>query len=255
MKRKWHLLNSCMFIFCIGIAYAQYASSLSSHSLELEGFIGIQDQNNPPEVKIIAPENNSAFEWNTLVSYAISVEDIEDGASEYQEIALNEVFLEVVYLPDTSHVDDYLGSATHIDASLEMMKTSDCFNCHAVKTRMAGPSFSEVTQRYPHNPASVERLTKHVLEGSAGIWGSTPMPPHPNFTEEEVRQIIQWILENSEDPNWNLYAGTEGAFRTQAMTENEKNGVYILTATYTDHGLDDKQLRKQGRHTIVIRSK
>lgn len=251
MKHKWHFLNSCMFLLCIGIAYAQYASSLPPHSPELEGFMEIQDHNNPPEVKIIAPEYNSTFEWNTLLPYAISVEDMEDGASEYQEIASNEVFLEVVYLPDTSH-----DSTIPINARLEMMKTSDCFNCHAVKTRMAGPSFSEVAHQYPYNASTVERLAKHVLEGSSGIWGNTPMPPHPNFTEEEVRKIIQWILENSGDPNWNLYAGTDGAFRTRAMPENEEKGVYILTATYTDHGLDNKpQLRKQGRHTIVLSSK
>lgn len=253
-----YLLNTCicMFIFCIGIAYAQFASSLSPHSHALEGFMEIQDQNNPPEVKITAPENNSTFEWNTLVSYVINVSDIEDGASEYQEIASNEVFLEVVYLPDASHVDGYLDSPTYIDARLEMMKTSDCFNCHTVKTRMAGPSFSEVAHQYPHNPATVERLAKHVLEGSAGIWGSTPMPPHPNFTEEEMRQLIHWIWENAEDPNWNLHVGTEGVFRTRQMPENEKKGVYVLTATYTDHGMDSRpQLRKQGRHTNVLHSK
>src|SRR5690606_24543157 len=150
MKRKQYLLINCVyvFIFCIGIASAQYVLSLSS-TLTSGGFTKRQDHNHPPDVKITMPENNSFFEWNTLIRYAISVEDEEDGASQYQEITSSEVFLEVMYLPDISKVDDYLRNATDADEDppgLELLKASDCFNCHAVKTRMAGPSFSELAR-------------------------------------------------------------------------------------------------------------
>lgn len=252
-------MNSCVgvFISFIGIVYVQYDVSSQALSSDPEGFTGMQNRNNPPDVKIIAPENNSFFEWNTLVRYTISVEDEEDGASEYQEIASNEVFLEVVYLLDTSNIDDYLRGATHVDSDpvgLEMVKTSDCFNCHAVKTSMAGPSFAELTNRYSPNTDTVTLLAHRVVKGSSGNWGNAAMPPHPDLTEEQARQMVKWLLEHAGDPNWDFYAGTEGAFRTMAMPESEEKGVYVLTATYTDHGLEDKP-GKRGQHTIVLRSK
>ena len=253
-------MNSCVgvFIFCIGIVYAQYTLSLSQAlSSDPEGFTGMQNRNNPPDVKITVPENNSFFEWNSLVRYAITVSDVEDGASEYQEIASNEVLLEVVYLPDTSNIDDYLRGATHVDSDpigLEMIKTSDCFNCHAVKTSMAGPSFSALARRYSPDTDTVALLAHRVVKGSFGHWGNAAMPPHPDITEEQARQMVKWLLEQGGDPDWDFYVGTEGTFHTRVMPESEEKGVYVLTASYTDHGLEDKP-GKRGQHTIVLRSK
>src|SRR5260370_42703934 len=62
-----------------------------------------QQSNNPPEVTITAPAKNGTFQWNSVVPYAIRVSDKEDGNSEYNEIAANEVLLMVAYLPDSAH--------------------------------------------------------------------------------------------------------------------------------------------------------
>lgn len=256
MKRKRYLLNTlvCMSFFCAGIVYAQYASSLSPDS-HLKESIGRHDQNHPPDVKITTPEDKSTFEWNTLLRYAIIVEDAEDGASEYQEIAPNEVFLEAMYLPDIAKVDDYLHAAAETEpVGLELLKVSDCFSCHAVKTKMAGPSFNALADRYSLVTDTVAMLAKRVVKGSSGNWGSTPMPPHPDLTENQAKQMVKWLLTQAGNPDWDLYAGTEGAFRTKAMPESGEKGIYVLTATYTDHGLDGQE-RKRGQHTIMLHSK
>ena len=67
--------------------------------------------------------------------------------------------------------------------------------------------------------------------------------------------MIQWILKNADNPNRNYFVGTEGNFKTISKPANGK-GTYILTASYTDHGLKGiPKSNQRGHATIVIRSK
>jgi hypothetical protein len=53
-----------------------------------------------------------------------------------------------------------------------------------------------------------------------------------------VREIIDWILSNGQDPAFNYFCGLEGTFRTgKKPIENATRAGYILSAQYTDHGI------------------
>ena len=65
-------------------------------------------ENQSPVVTIVTPANNSKFQWNSILQYKISIDDVEDGKSEYDEIATNEVLLKVTYLPDSPSAKKYL---------------------------------------------------------------------------------------------------------------------------------------------------
>ena len=41
---------------------------------------------------------------------------------------------------------------------------------------------------------AVDRLTQKTLRGGSGVWGPVPMPPSPNVSEAEARQLVTWIL-------------------------------------------------------------
>lgn len=227
----------------------------------ITAFISKESSNNnsPPKVTIITPGDNSRFQWNSLVHYRISVSDKEDGYSEYNEIAANEVLLKVVYLPDSSKLKTYFSDDKNTEREhpgLTLIKTTDCFNCHSPKNKLIGPSFEQIAKRYPHNAASIDTLAQKVIDGSSGVWGDTPMPPHPDLKIEQTKQIIDWVFQNNSNPDIAYFPGMEGAFRTKEKPANDAGkGVYILTASYTDHGLKDKQqLRKRGHHTIVLKS-
>ncbi len=215
--------------------------------------------NSPPQVTIITPGDNDRFQWNSLVHYKIRVSDEEDGYSEYNEIEANEVLLKVVYLPDASQLETYLSSDKDADLQhpgLSLIKTSGCFNCHSAKSKLIGPSFEQIAKRYPYNPSSIATLTQKVMDGSLGVWGDTPMPPHPDLTAEQAKQIIQWVLQYNSNSDVTYFSGLQGTFRTQEKPANDAgNGVYILTASYTDHGLNNnRQLRERGHHTIMLKS-
>ena len=240
MKGKQAVLICCIVVFSLVI----FVSAQRINKI----------QNDPPKVMIITPKDASTFVPGSNIRYSIIVTDKEDGSSEFEEISPKEVFLEVKYLPgnDKAKESNALKAAMTADpVGLALMKSSTCFNCHMVKSKLTGPSFLEILRKYPNNSAYVSTLAKKVIKGSSGVWSTTVMPPNPNFTEQQAEQMIQWIFKNAANPNRNYFAGTEGNFKTVG-----NKGTYLLTASYTDHGIKGiPKSNQRGYATTLIRSK
>jgi cytochrome c len=219
--------------------------------------IQLQQENSVPLIQITIPESKSTFRWNTMISYSINVTDKEDGMSKYNEIAANEVLLKVAFLADSLNTKNYLASTATSQKenfAISLLMKSNCFTCHAFKNKLIGPSFEQVALKYPINSTTIEALSKKVIAGATGTWGSAVMPPHPDIQKENINEMIGWILTNSADKNLSYYIGLEGAFRTQENSSNSADkGLYVLTASYADHGLINKpQLSQRGVQTIVL---
>jgi cytochrome c len=197
-----------------------------------------QQQNTPPVVKIISPQNNSSFDTNSPVRYKINVSDKEDGDSRYDEINVKQVLLEVRYLADKSKLPAILKEGVQPDApGIAIMRTSNCFNCHNFNGKSIGPSFYEIGKRYPATKSTVDSLVKHIKDGSSGIWAKEKMPTHPELTNDEIKSTVLWILKHADDPDVAYYIGAMGVFLIKPPVASKPNGVYILTASYVDDGL------------------
>ena len=225
------------------------------------GFTYWQDQNSPPKVTISVQGKGNTFQWNSVVPYTIAVSDAEDGKTEYNEIPSHEVLLVAKYFPDSTlikkiPIDEQM---IHHDAVLEMSKAL-CFNCHAAKAKLIGPSFEQVAARYKNAPGAVDALTKKIIDGSTGTWSDLKMPPHPDLEVQDVKEMVTWILKYNADPDLTYFVGTDGALRTREKPANASAaGVYVLTASYMDHGPRNPNngLRtqgKRGQHALVLRS-
>jgi cytochrome c len=213
-----------------------------------------QQDNQPPVLKINSPKNNDLFDWNAQVNYSISVTDKEDGDSKFDEINVKEVLLEVRYAD--SKTKALLNKGIQSDPpGLAVMRVSNCFNCHNFNSKSIGPSFYDISKRYPATQVNTDSLVKRIRTGSTGIWGKEKMPSHAELSSEEINNTLQWILKHAADPDVNYYIGTEGAFHTRTAAAGKK-GAYILTASYIDHGPKTgtgKHLK--GQDVIIIRSK
>ncbi|HZI24539.1 MAG TPA: c-type cytochrome [Chryseolinea sp.] len=220
-----------------------------------------QDQNSPPKVTISVQGNGNTFQWNSVVPYTIVVSDAEDGNTEYNEIPSHEVLLVAKYSPDSTLIKKIpIGEQMiHHDVVLQMSKAL-CFNCHAAKAKLIGPSFEQVATRYKNTPGAVDPLTKKIIDGSTGTWSDLKMPPHPDLEVQDVKEMVTWILKNSADPDLTYFVGTDGALRTREKPANVSGiGVYVLTASYMDHGPRNssdelRTLGKRGQHVLVLRS-
>ena len=76
----------------------------------------------------------------------------------------------------------------------DLAQKNGCFACHSVKLKVLGPSFIEISNRYIDQSDINEFLINKVVEGGSGNWGSIQMIAHPNISDKEIREIIDWIL-------------------------------------------------------------
>ncbi len=213
--------------------------------------------NHAPVVKILSPVNNSSYPWASQVPYSISVSDAEDGNSEYEEIAAKQVYLEVRYLADASKAQAILAQPVLKDpAGLAEIRSSNCANCHAFKTKLIGPSFHDICRRYSPTKTNIDLLTGRILKGTSGVWGNVKMPSHPELTKPQAEEMVNWILENAGDPDINFLTGTEGSFELTVPPGEKQNGLFILTASYLDHGTKDNPEKKlKGQDIIIVHGK
>ncbi|MEJ7587293.1 MAG: hypothetical protein WKI04_06995 [Ferruginibacter sp.] len=218
---------------------------------------GSKLENVPPEVVIVKPSQNDRFFWNTIIQYKIRITDKEDGKSEYEEINAKEVLLEVCYLPDAASAQIYTDKKSNEkeNSGLTMIRRSDCFTCHASKSKLIGPSFEMIAKKYKMINSSVERLTKNIINGSTGTWGITAMPAHKAIKADDVKQMVGWILKSGTKPNITFYPGIEGAFKTDIKPVNgSAKMVMVLTASYTDHGDNNSmQNNKYGQYYVSLK--
>jgi len=213
-----------------------------------------QQQNHPPVVKISAPLNNTAFAAGSPISYQVSVSDKEDGDTKFDEINVKEILLQVNYTKDKTKTAAIMkGPVPNDPPGLAVMVRSNCFNCHNFNSKSIGPSFFEICKHYSVTKANSDSLVSRIKKGSAGLWpGKEKMPAHPELTDEEIKSTVQWVFKNADDPNTMYYNGSPGIIRVP----QNKPGEYIITASYTDHGVKGTaEKRIKGYDRIVITSK
>jgi cytochrome c len=228
------------------ITRALVAAALSLVSMAA---LGAEPTNHPPTVKMLSPKAGSTIEENAQVRYEIEVSDQKDGESKFQEINPTEVLLVVRHFLSPEAADTAMSHAIADDPpGLGTLRASDCLNCHAFDARLIGPSFADIRKRYPYRQANVDSLSRHILQGTSGAWGSIKMPSHPALTMDQAAACVTWILQTAADPETSYHTGTEGSFRVSVPPDSKAKdkGVLVLTASYTDsQGM-------QGRDAIRI---
>jgi cytochrome c551/c552 len=83
-----------------------------------------------------------------------------------------------------------------VPGPLKLAETAGCLACHGVSQKIVGPAYSEIAFRYRDQDVLTAVLGR-VRDGAEGIWGSIPMPPQTDVSEEDLRTIVSWILEGA----------------------------------------------------------
>jgi len=75
---------------------------------------------------------------------------------------------------------------------LALIEGGDCLTCHKVDTRVVGPSYQEVADKYTE--ADIEMLATKIIEGGKGNWGEIPMTPHAGMSKDNAKKMVEYIL-------------------------------------------------------------
>jgi cytochrome c len=207
---------------------------------------------------------NQTFYWdNGVVPYQLEVADAEDGSLANGKIDPHRVKISIDYLAEGQDVAAIvMGHQTKESATmgslqfatgLKLMEQSDCKTCHAIDSKVNGPSFIDVANRYYGSEFAVQNLSKKVIEGGAGNWGETPMSAHPTISQKEAEDIVKYILSLAGEVQAANSLPFSGDYKTSAHIGKGEKGAYIFQASYRDLGAADGSHSLSGKETLVLR--
>lgn len=90
------------------------------------------------------------------------------------------------------HAADTQSSAKKGPAAL--FQSENCAACHAPNAKLVGPSIADISKKYEGQKGAVEQLMAKVKAGGAGVWGSIPMPPQAQLSDEDRKTLVVWML-------------------------------------------------------------
>jgi cytochrome c len=90
-------------------------------------------------------------------------------------------------------------AASSDEKGLELIGASDCTTCHRLDKSAPGaaigPAYSEVAAKYaPPADTTIDRLVQKIIHGGSGVWGTTPMTPHPALSPADVKTMVSYIM-------------------------------------------------------------
>jgi len=210
-----------------------------------EASLEILAGNDMPEIAINIEEGNRSFYWDDAsITYAVAVNDKEDGALQNGSIDPNRVTLTIDYLERGNDLAlPALGHQASMNASRALIgkaliDDSDCSACHQPDVASVGPSYTAIANRYGDEAGITAKLAEKIINGGKGTWGEVPMPPHPLLSPLEAEKMVEYILSISGNSEVIKSAPLAGTFAQRLHQDNEETGTYILMATYTDKGGD-----------------
>ncbi|MGV8942867.1 c-type cytochrome [Thermomonas sp.] len=92
-------------------------------------------------------------------------------------------------------------SAAPADASAGAMDVqalltdNACLGCHAVDQKIVGPAYHEVAAKYHADPNAITKLQASIKAGGVGKWGQVPMPAFAQLTDDEVRALATFVMQ------------------------------------------------------------
>ena len=200
--------------------------------------------NEPPEVNLSYSGNQTFFFNNNRISYAVAVTDREDGGLASGEIPEEAVAMSIDYVSQGLRLTPALLRHAALDSSTQfavaqaLINNSDCRTCHTINVKSVGPSFTQIAGKYNPSPQVIDTLTKRIIQGSHGVWGTdNNMPAHPSISPNDARTIVNYILNiNARKPQT---LPVKGNFVTRPPRDDNGRGTYIIRAAYTDQGADN----------------
>jgi cytochrome c len=79
-------------------------------------------------------------------------------------------------------------------ADLQLATAKNCMACHAVATKLVGPSYKDVAAKYAGQKDAVDKLAAKIVKGGSGVWGPVPMPANAQVNADEAKKLAAWVM-------------------------------------------------------------
>ncbi len=78
-------------------------------------------------------------------------------------------------------------------AVMRLLQRNTCTACHGMDSKMVGPSFRQIADKYKGRADAVDYLAGKVRAGSAGVWGAIPMPAQNQVSAADAKVMAEWM--------------------------------------------------------------
>ncbi len=85
-------------------------------------------------------------------------------------------------------------SAGVASANQALAQKYACLSCHQLDKKVVGPAFKDVAKKYKGDAKAEEHLVGVIHKGGKGVWGTIPMPPHPQISDADAKALADWVL-------------------------------------------------------------
>ena len=206
-----------------------------------ESSIKILVGNEPPLVTWNIEGNKSFYFGDQTISYNIDVKDAEDGSLgsgiNNQQVAVSIDYLERGF--DQNEIamgHQAMQETSRFLLGKQLMEKSDCKTCHQQAVQSVGPSYDAIASKYKDDVKAIAYLSERIIKGGGGVWGETAMAAHPQLSESETNKMVEYILSLAGGANELKGLPVSGSYTLNKHQEDNPEGVYIFTASYTDKG-------------------
>ena len=81
-----------------------------------------------------------------------------------------------------------------VDKGLNLVATSDCLTCHQISTKIQGPSYKDVANKYEPTKENITMLAGKIIKGGSGVWGPIAMTPHADLSQEDAESMVKYVM-------------------------------------------------------------
>jgi len=82
----------------------------------------------------------------------------------------------------------------------KLIAANDCLTCHILDKKSTGPSYYQISEKYPFDSGVVENLAYSIIHGSKGLFGPNEMPGHPAINYIDAKAMATYILSLKHEP-------------------------------------------------------
>lgn len=79
---------------------------------------------------------------------------------------------------------------------MPVLQKNVCVACHAVSSKVVGPSFQDIAAKYEGRADAESYLAAKIRQGGQGVWGAIPMPAQ-SIAEADARRVARWLAQGA----------------------------------------------------------
>lgn len=112
-------------------------------------------------------------------------------------------YLAVTYGNEKMSATSVAAKTETVTATNEIAKSIDiktllgnnaCLGCHAINSKIVGPAYHDVAERYRNNPQALATVMANIKAGGANKWGEMAMPPFSLLSDAELKALAEFVL-------------------------------------------------------------